>query len=89
LSSAGLRLHGFGVKTRGLDLYGPRLASADSLAWSFQARRSPALSGCTGHRNCANCLAYAIGYRQRLLRRLSTLHHRPTPVSAQLALWTA
>lgn len=72
LSSAGLKLHGFGVKTQGLRRYGGLLASADSLAWSFQARRSPALPGCTGHRNCANCLTYATDYRTRLLHGLRT-----------------
>lgn len=88
LSSAGLRLHGFGVKAKGLDLYGPHLASADSLAWSFQARRAPALSGCTGHRNCANCLTYATGYRHRLVNRLRSIHRRSTTAApTQLALW--
>ena len=55
----GLRLHGFGIKTTGLGQYGHLLASADSMAWSYAARRAPALPGCTGHRNCANCLTYA------------------------------
>jgi hypothetical protein len=39
LTRRGLRLHGFGVKTDGLDAYGPLLASADSFAWSYGARR--------------------------------------------------
>jgi hypothetical protein len=34
-----LPLHGFGVKTGGLDAYGDLLASADSQAWSYAARR--------------------------------------------------
>lgn len=34
-----LRLHGFGVKKRGLERYGHLLTSADSMAWSF---RTPA-----------------------------------------------
>jgi hypothetical protein len=34
-----LRLHGFGVKTEGLNSFGDALASADSMAWSFEARR--------------------------------------------------
>ena len=33
-------LHTFGAKSKGLRLYGHRIASADSLAWSFQARRT-------------------------------------------------
>jgi hypothetical protein len=37
------------------------------MAWSYAARRAPALPGCTGHRNCANCLAYATAWRARIL----------------------
>ncbi len=40
LARRGLRLHGFGVKTGGLHLYGHQLASADSMAWSYTARRA-------------------------------------------------
>ena len=67
LAALGLRLHGFGIKTTGLHLYGHLLASADSMAWSYAARRAPALPGCTGHRNCANCLTYATSWRDRIL----------------------
>lgn len=67
LAGRGLRLHGFGVKTGGLHLYGHLLASADSMAWSYTARRLPALPGCTGHANCANCLTYATAWRHRIL----------------------
>lgn len=73
LSSAGLRLHGFGVKTQGLRLFGDLLASADSLAWSMAARRDGQKSagrswcGSTGHKNCANCLAYASAWRANLV----------------------
>ena len=63
LAARGLRLHGFGIKTSGLHQYGHLLASADSMAWSYAARRAPALPGCTGHRNCANCLTYATAWR--------------------------
>jgi hypothetical protein len=69
LARRGLSLHGFGVKTGGLHLYGHLLASADSMAWSFAARREPALPGCTGHKNCANCLTYATRWRARVLTR--------------------
>jgi len=71
LHEAGLRrLHGFGVKTLGLAAFGQLLVSADSMAWSVDARRrgSP-LAGCTRHRNCANCLRYALAWRAGLLRR--------------------
>lgn len=75
LHTLGIRnLHGFGIKTLGLIRYGHLLASADSLAWSIDARRKRApLPGCTGHKNCANCLRYALIWRHRVLTRVGTL----------------
>jgi hypothetical protein len=69
LHAAGVRdLHGFGFKTLGIVAHGHRLTSADSLAWSIDARRrGRPLSGCTRHRNCANCLTYALRWRTRVL----------------------
>jgi hypothetical protein len=61
----GLSLHGFGVKTQGLADYGPDLASADSMAWSMDARRRPPLPGHT-HKNCANCEDWALAWYQRI-----------------------
>lgn len=46
------------------------LASCDSLAWSYNARRHPPMSGCA-HASCANCPRWALRWRERLLRRLS------------------
>lgn len=63
-----LRLHGFGVKVQGLRRYGRHLVSADSLAWSYSARRDRPLPGCTAHRNCANCPRYAMRWREDVLR---------------------
>lgn len=63
-----LKLHGFGVKTTGWLEYGRYLTSADSMAWSFNARRNPPLSGCN-HKACNNCLRYALQWRTNLLRR--------------------
>lgn len=73
----GYALHGFGVKTLGLGRYGPKLASADSLAWSEDARRR----GGPGHDavhlpfhshtrgNCANCAGYAVWWHQQLVNK--------------------
>jgi hypothetical protein len=64
-----LPLHGFGCKTAGLARYGRWLASADSMAWSVAGRRK---SGCTpGHRSEANCLRYALAWRERVLAALA------------------
>lgn len=60
------RLHGFGVKTLGLAQYGHLLTSADSLAWSEDARHAPPLPGHSQrHINCANCPEYALRWRTR------------------------
>lgn len=65
LQSEGVRIHAFGVKSEGLALFGDQIASADSMAWSFVARRRPVLmDGCVGHKNCANCLRWALEWRQ-------------------------
>lgn len=66
----GLPIHGFGVKKQGLDRYGAHLNTADSMAWSYDARRSARLDGCVGHMNCANCLTFALQWRQRVLDSL-------------------
>ena len=76
LASRGLRLHGFGVKTAGLHLYGHLLTSADSMAWSYAARRSPALQGCSCHKNCANCITYATRWRCSVLTRYAARGHQ-------------
>lgn len=70
LHAAGLCTHAFGVKTAGLARYGRFVASSDSLAWSYRARRSPAMPG-HSHRSCANCLPFALSWRERLCSRTS------------------
>lgn len=64
----GIRLHGFGLKKLGLRRIASYLVSSDSLAWSFEARRKQrAECGSLTHKNCANCLWYALRWRQQLL----------------------
>lgn len=67
LSGAGINCHGFGVKKEGVARYGRFLTSADSMAWSYRARRSWPLPGCT-HKSCANCARFALRWRDELLR---------------------
>lgn len=62
----GLKLHAFGFKLRGLPGCADYLASADSMAWSYDARRAAPLPGCR-HKNCANCLTYALLWRKKAL----------------------
>lgn len=66
LAGYGLKLHGFGLKLDGLRASADHLASADSLAWSFDARRSDPLPGHT-HSSCANCVHWAMRWRERVL----------------------
>lgn len=58
------RLHGFGFKIQGLSR--SKLASADSLAWSYNARRNPPMAG-HRHKHCNNCLPWALRWRERAL----------------------
>lgn len=74
LSFYGLRLHGFGLKGKTFVEDGALLASADSMAWSYRARREAPYPG-HSHKNCANCLEYALDWRTELLDKAAT--HRP------------
>jgi len=73
LMQYGLSMHGFGVKSAGLAQYADALASADSLAWSYAARQD-ALKGIRhcAKRTCANCLHYALRWRERVMRTIGT-----------------
>jgi len=75
----GLRLHGFGIKGAAAVSCSDFLTSADSMAWSFTARRARPLPGCT-HRACSHCLVYAL----RWYRRQSQAINR-----SSLRLWSA
>lgn len=66
LRALGLRLHGFGIKGKALAACGAGLASADSMAWSQAARREPTMPGCT-HATCANCIVFAMAWRDKLV----------------------
>ena len=61
-----LRLHAFGAKQDALRLYGQRLFSCDSMAWSFGGRMNP--DPLCPKKSCANCLHYALRWRDKLLR---------------------
>lgn len=65
LAREGLRLHGFGVKITGLNSFGDVLVSADSMAWSYSARRSRPLPGCS-HKSCSNCMVWALRWADQV-----------------------
>lgn len=90
LSVHGIRMHGFGVKATGLAQCADLLHSADSMAWSYRARmaaRHPRTrpAGCT-RANCANCLHYALEWRQHILTRLAHQQLR-LPLAATPESW--
>lgn len=76
LAGDGLNLHGFGVKTTGLSRYGHLLTSADSMAWSLDARWEPGKwqeeLGCS-HRSCSTCPLYADKWRGLMLDKITRL----------------
>jgi hypothetical protein len=63
----GIRMHGFGFKRQGIAQAWSLLHSADSLAWSYAARRSPPMGGCAHSGPCANCLRFALRWREETL----------------------
>jgi hypothetical protein len=76
------RIHGFGFKILGLLAHAHLLASADSMAWSDTARklrRPSQVPGCTGtHKNCANCMPYALRWRRDVLAAARTTSEERT-----------
>lgn len=70
LCQKGVKIHGFGVKMAGLSRYARYLESADSMAWSFNARQEAPLPGHT-HKSCANCMEYALAWREKVLQRMN------------------
>lgn len=62
----GYAIHGFGMKKQAIDNLGGLLTSADSMAWSFNARYNDPLPTCT-HNKCNNCFDYAMQWRAQLL----------------------
>lgn len=73
LSARGLRLHAFGLKMKGLDHCAPDLASSDSLAWSFGARRrAPGMQ---------NNQDYAENWRDEVLSRIAAASRHPIQLS--------
>lgn len=76
LKAVGIRVHGFGFKFRGVVGCAANLESADSLAWSFNARKNPPLAGCA-HKSCANCYRWAGRWRERLVKAVRRALRRP------------
>ena len=72
LNSEGLRIHAFGLSLTGLAKVSNVIASADSMVWSFVARRRRIKHGRCRERHlvCNNCLSYALSWRREIMSRL-------------------
>lgn len=95
LAESGIRLHGFGVKGRGLPYLLPYLASADSMAWSREARYEARRHGhtqpdtCSHMASCANCFHRALDWLAELLKTASATTTTPPPAVHQPLLLSA
>jgi hypothetical protein len=72
LSREGLAMHAFGVRSSALQRAADCLVSADSMSWSYTARRAAPMPGHT-HKSCANCRIYAEAWHARQLQRLAPM----------------
>lgn len=69
--SYGIKIHGFGVKLKGLTLYKDYLTSSDSMAWCMNAGKNKinlGLPGCEKHKYCNNCINFAKMYYNKVLK---------------------
>jgi hypothetical protein len=87
LTSLGVKLHGFGMKLQGLAKSWGLLCSADSLAWSFAARRGAVLLPGHRHRACNNCPEYALRWRAHLLEHCQLAASTRASCGEQLELF--
>lgn len=71
IAQLGIPLHCFGMKEGGLTNLADEIASADSMAWSAGARRGNIKIIGHKHRTCANCIGYALHWREKMLQRVA------------------
>lgn len=73
LHDRGIRIHAFGLTDNTIARVHQQLSSADSMVWSFAARRRKLKhSTChAGHKVCNNCLTFALEWRKHVLRGLN------------------
>jgi hypothetical protein len=62
--------HSLVFKTRRLTLAQDSLTSADSLAWSYTARRKPPPECVGRHEHCGNCMRAGLRWSHRVTREL-------------------
>lgn len=67
LHGDGIALHGFGVKTEGVERYAWALRSADSLAWSYAGKFIKPCPQRAELVSCNNCWHWALEWRDRVV----------------------
>ena len=65
----GIKIHALGLNVGAMQEIAPLLTSADSMAWSYEARKAKPLPDHT-HQTCANCLEYATLWHDRTIEKL-------------------
>lgn len=87
LARAGLRMHGFGVKAHGLARAAGMLVSADSLAWSYAARKQAHLPGHS--KSDANSQRVAEAWRAQIQSMIATAAYEAEHAPMTLFAWAA
>jgi hypothetical protein len=77
LAGLGIKLHGLGFKITGVQHCGDVLASSDSLAWSYAARRRQIRVPGHSHKCCNHCLEWAMQWRERVVGTKTREHQLP------------
>jgi len=81
INELGINIHGFGLKREALKNVLSCLASADSMAWSFNARHSGKTCGRVNERtgnpikNCANCYHAAVEWYEKTMQIVGLHEH--------------
>lgn len=70
----GIKMHGYGVKSDGLPLFGDQMKSTDSMAWSLTARRAPGNLCGTSHKatKCSHCQNYAVQWANNTVAKIGS-----------------
>lgn len=63
-------LHGFGMKTTGLEVAGHLMTSSDSASWSYTARREHIVLPGHTHSHCGNCLIWAKQWHTKMVAKM-------------------
>lgn len=80
VAARGIKAHGFGLKTDGIQAVARFVSSADSMAWSLAGRYTK-MAGCEHRGNCANCMRWALHWRLAVLDKIKAGRNAPVQLS--------